>query len=260
MASRDKDELRREKHRRYMRGYYSRNKVRLHELSRKKRLAEKMPKKCPICGETKVFASRRTKYCSSECSKKALNLAVKSYHKRWESKGFSTLVPKRPILLDLLQKFEQERQIKAVFSLTSLDGEVSDSFNMLYAHFLAGIVNITALWRAIEEGKDDDELKGVYLECKTYLSYFDSYAFSVVSKFKGRIKDAMHAASRKFSATLSDFLGRIPEKYAGFYQTSRIFEGKEPVAVSLDSLLWAKEKELLKDSDIALIKTFFCTE
>jgi hypothetical protein len=54
--------------------------------------------------------------------------------------------------------------IKAVFSLTNIDGEVSDSFNMLYAYFLAGIVKITALWRAIKEGKDDDELKRVYLE------------------------------------------------------------------------------------------------
>ncbi|MGD0330928.1 MAG: hypothetical protein ABSB40_10925 [Nitrososphaeria archaeon] len=41
---------------------------------------------------------------------------------------------------------------------------MSDSFNMLYAYFLAGIVKITALWRAIKEGKDDDELKRVYLE------------------------------------------------------------------------------------------------
>ncbi|MGD0330927.1 MAG: hypothetical protein ABSB40_10920 [Nitrososphaeria archaeon] len=111
IVSSDKDELRREKHRNYMRGYYRRNKVRFHELGRKKRLAEKMPKKCPICGETKVFAPKHRKYCSSECSKKVFNLAVRNYHKRWESKEFSTLVPKRPILLDLLQKFEQERQI-----------------------------------------------------------------------------------------------------------------------------------------------------
>ncbi len=260
MASSDKDELRREKHRNYMKDYYRRNKVRFHDLYRKKRLAEKMPKKCPICGETKVFARKHKKYCSSECSKKAFSLALRNYHKRWENKEFSILVPKRPILIDLLQKFEQERQIKAVFSLTNLDGEVNDSFNMLYAYFLAGIVKITTLWRVIEEGRDNDELKGAYLESQTYLSYFDSHAFSVVSKFKGRIKEAMYDASQKFSTTLSDFLRRTPEKYAGFYQTSRIFEEMEPVAVSSDSLLWAKEKELLKDSDIDLIKSFFRIE
>ncbi|MGD0330929.1 MAG: hypothetical protein ABSB40_10930 [Nitrososphaeria archaeon] len=70
----------------------------------------------------------------------------------------------------------------------------------------------------------------------------------------------MYVASRKFSTTLSDFLGRTLEKYAGFYQMSRIFEEMEPVAVSSDSLLWAKEKELLKDSDIDLIKSFFRIE
>ncbi|MGD0331277.1 MAG: hypothetical protein ABSB40_12680 [Nitrososphaeria archaeon] len=88
-----------------------------------------MPKKCPICGETKVFAPKHRKYCSSKCLKKALNLTTRNYHKRWESKKFSILVPKRPILQDLLQKFEQERQIKAVFSLTSIDGEVEQNKN-----------------------------------------------------------------------------------------------------------------------------------
>jgi len=102
-----------------MKDYYRRNKVRICDLYRKKRLAGKMPKNCPICGETKVFAPKRRKYCSSKCSKKATALKAQNYYKRVENKKYSTLVPKRPILLDLLQKFEQERRIKAVFSHTT---------------------------------------------------------------------------------------------------------------------------------------------
>jgi hypothetical protein len=119
MDSIDKHELRREKHRNYMRDYYRRNKVRINDLQRKKKLAEKMAKKCPICGETKVFAPKRRKYCSSECSKKAYALKTKNYHKRLVNKKYSTLVPKRSILIDLLQKFEQERQINQSFGRIS---------------------------------------------------------------------------------------------------------------------------------------------
>lgn len=148
---------------------------------------------------------------------------------------------------------------KATYTLTSLEQEIYDSKKLIKKFYYTSCVKIFELWKAVEEKEDLQELKKLYNEAKDYRDFFDSNAFLIVKRFKGKLREGMSNFCQVLSNVIDQLFKVTFNKYPEFIKASNVFD-ERTLIINTDVLSWAKEKGFLKDSEIDFINSFIKPE